>query len=225
MTTIFSVPTSYANFVQHLLRIDAQYWEVRDSLDDQEKSRSGCPSSRYYSASSNYYGNSNQNNNGTYNQNYSKQDYRKKPSNHRKFIKKEKAKGAITIEDKLESESEHYANESDHDMYRDSDTEVNEIPEVIEDEKELKAAFRRFYLGATNEIRELIRHLSPQEKEERMRKGLCLYCGKPGHVIANCTQIQQKERGRAIREPEDEDIWSYNDDPLNWKTVQQEEQC
>ena len=110
-------------------------------------------------------------------------------------------------------------------MYRDSDTKVNEIPEVIEDEKELKAAFRQFYLGATNEIRELIRRLSPQEKEERMRKGLCLYCGKPGHVIANCTQIRQKERGRAIREPEDEDIWSYNDDPLNWKTVQQEEQC
>ena len=110
-------------------------------------------------------------------------------------------------------------------MYRDSDTEVNEIPEVIEDEKELKAAFRQFYLGATNEIRELIRHLSPQEKEERMQKGLCLYCGKPGHVIANCTQIQQKERGRAIREPEDEDIWSYNDDPLNWNMVQQEEQC
>ena len=27
-------PTSYANFIQHLLRIDAQYWKVRDSLDD-----------------------------------------------------------------------------------------------------------------------------------------------------------------------------------------------
>ena len=79
-------------------------------------------------------------------------------------MKKEKAKGAITIED--ESESEHYADESDHDIYRDSNNEVNEIPEVIEDEKELKAAFRQFYLGATNEDRELIHRLSPQEKEE-----------------------------------------------------------
>ena len=137
-------------------------------MDDREKSRSGRTSTRYYSASSNCYGNLNQNNSGQYNRNYNKQDYRKKPSNHRKFVKKEKAKGAITIEDELESESEHYADESDHDMYRDSDTEVNEISEVIEDEKKLKAAFRQFYLGATNEIRELIRRLSPQEKEQRM---------------------------------------------------------
>jgi hypothetical protein len=58
-----------------------------------------------------------------------------------------------------------------------------------------------------------------------MRKGLCLYCGKPGHVIANCMQIRQKERGRAIRGQDEDEIWSYKDDPLNWEAIQQEEQC
>jgi hypothetical protein len=58
-----------------------------------------------------------------------------------------------------------------------------------------------------------------------MRKGLCLYCRKLGHVIVNCTQIRQKERGRAIREQDEDKIWSYEDDPLNWEAIQQEEQC
>jgi hypothetical protein len=58
-----------------------------------------------------------------------------------------------------------------------------------------------------------------------MRKGLCLYCGKPGHVITNCTLIRQKERGRSIKSQDDEEIWTYEDEPLNWKTVHQEEQC
>jgi hypothetical protein len=64
-----------------------------------------------------------------------------------------------------------------------------------------------------------MRRLSPQEKEERMRKGLCLYCGKPGHVIANCTLIRQKERRRSIKSQEDEKIWSYQDEPLNWEAI------
>ena len=58
-----------------------------------------------------------------------------------------------------------------------------------------------------------------------MRKGLCLYCGKPGHVIANCMLIAQKEHGRAVKSHEEEDIWSYNKGPLNWKVIQHEEQC
>ena len=124
-----------------------------------------------------------------------------------------------------ESETENYADESDHESYGNSDHESDEVPQPIDDDKELRTAFRRFYLAANTDIREIIRCLSPQEKEEWMRKGLCLYCGKPGHVIANCTQIRQKERGRAIRETQDEDIWGYNDDPLNWEPVQQEEQC
>jgi hypothetical protein len=97
-------------------------------------------------------------------------------------------KGAATLD--THSDSDHEADKSDHNLNIDSDTEAETIPHPIDDKKKLRAEFRRFYLGANNDIKELIRCLSPQEKEERMWKGLCLYCGKPGHVIANCTQIQ-----------------------------------
>ena len=136
-------PTSYADFVQHLLRIDARYWEVRDSLDDRERLRSGRMSSRYYSAASNYYGSSNSNTGGTYNRNYNRPDYKKKQPNHRKFVKKEKAKGA-TIDDDTELETENYADESDHESYGNSDHESDEVPQPIDDDKELRTAFRRF---------------------------------------------------------------------------------
>jgi hypothetical protein len=132
-------------------------------------------------------------------------------------------KGAATLD--TNSDSDHEADKSDHNLNIESDTDTEIISHPIEDEKELGAEFRQFYLGANNDIKELIRRLSPQEKEERMQKGLCLYCGEPGHVIANCMQIQQKERGRAIREPDEDEIWSYEDDPLNWEAIQQEEQC
>ena len=57
-----------------------------------------------------------------------------------------------------------------------------------------------------------------------MHKGLYLYCGKPGHVVANCMLICQKEHGRSIKSQEDDEIWSYNDEPLKWKMIQQKEQ-
>jgi hypothetical protein len=101
---------------------------------------------------------------------------------------------------------------------------IEEIPQPINDADEIKTQFRKLYVGSKDEIKELMWRLSPQEKEERMCKGLCLYCGKPGHIIANCTLIQQKECGRSIKSQEDEKIWSYQDEPLNWEVIQQKEQ-
>ena len=94
------------------------------------------------------------------------------------------------------------------------DFEQDMIPQPIEDTNDLKTQFRRLYVRSKDDIKEIIRRLSPQEKEERMHKELCLYCSKPGHVIANCTLIHQKEHGRSIKSQEDEEIWSYNDKPL-----------
>ena len=179
--------------------------------------------SRYYSAPSSFYGGSNSNSGGSNSYN-SKQNYKKKSSNYRKFNKKEKAKGATIVEDS-DSGTDSDNEDSDEDPYTDIEHDHNDIPQPIEDFDDLKTQFRRLYIKSKDDIKELIRRLSPQEKEERMRKGLCLYCGKPGHVIANCTLIRQKERGRAIKSQEDDDIWNYDDDPLNWNEIQPKEQC
>ena len=217
-------PKGYSEFVQLLLRIDARYWEMKDSLEDRERSRSSRTNSRFYSSQS-YYGNPAYNFGSQKNtNNYSKQDYRKKNNQNRKFNKKERAKGATTFGEESDIDSGYEYDDSEPDPYTEIDFEEDDIPKPIDDLDEMKTQFRRLYVSSKDEIKELIRRLSPQEKEERMRKGLCLYCGKPGHVIANCTLIRQKERGRSIKSQEDDNIWSYNDEPLNWEAIQQKEQ-
>ena len=138
--------------------------------------------------------------------------------------KKERAKGATTFGEESDIDSGYEYDDSEPDPYTEIDFEEDDILKPIDDLDEMKTQFRRLYVSSKDEIKELIRRLSPQEKEERMRKGLCLYCGKPGHVIANCTLIRQKERGRSIKSQEDDNIWSYNDEPLNWEAIQQKEQ-
>ena len=210
-------PKEYTEFVNLLLSIDARYWEIRDSLEDRDRSRG---TSRYYSG---YYGANNSGNNA--NTNYYRSNFKKKSMNNRKFQKKEKAKGINTSDDELDEEFEDDIDDDDQDPYMEIDFYHDENPQPIDDSDELRTQFRRLYTGANDDIKEAIRRLSPQEKEERMRKGLCLYCGKPGHRIANCTMIQQKEKGRAIRSQEEHEIWSQDDGPLNWKAIQHEEQC
>ncbi|KAI4895362.1 hypothetical protein NFI96_000963 [Prochilodus magdalenae] len=34
--------------------------------------------------------------------------------------------------------------------------------------------------------------LSPSERQRRMRRGLCLYCGNPGHILRNCSLRPQR---------------------------------
>jgi len=29
-------------------------------------------------------------------------------------------------------------------------------------------------------------HLSPEERQRRVRRGLCFYCGEAGHLVATC---------------------------------------
>jgi hypothetical protein len=134
-------------------------------------------------------------------------------------------KGAFINEEDIEYENNSDDEESETDPYMDIDFEEDEIPQPIDNQEELKSQFHRLYVGAKEDIKELIHRLCPQEKEEQMRKGLCLYCGKPGHIIANCTLIQQKERGRVLRSQEEQEIWSQDDSPLNWKAIQSKEQC
>ena len=212
-------PKEYPEFVNLLINIDARYWEIRDSLEDRDRNRSG--GSRYYNSQAGYYGASSNANQGFY-----KQNYRRKNTNSKKFNRREKAKGVSTSEDDSEEDSDTEDDESDDDdPYMDIDFIQEEAPQPIDDLNEVRTQFRRLYVGAKDDIKEILRRLSPQEKEERMRKGLCLYCGKPGHIIANCPLIQQKEKGRVLRSQEEQDIWSQDDGPLNWKAIQPEEQC
>jgi hypothetical protein len=118
-------------------------------LDDREYLRSGQSSSQYYSASSNYY-NSNASSEGQYNWN----NPRKKYLNNYKFVKKKKVKGAATLN--TNSESDYKADKSDHNLDINSDTDNETIPHSIDNKKELRAEFRRFYLGTNNDIKELI---------------------------------------------------------------------
>ena len=37
-------------------------------------------------------------------------------------------------------------------------------------------------------------HLSPEERERRMRSGACLYCGLSGHLRSGCPSLSGKER-------------------------------
>jgi hypothetical protein len=210
-------PKEYTEFVNLLLNIDARYWEIRDSLEDRDRTRG---TSRYYN---NYYG-ANANNNNA-NTNYYRSNFKKRPMNNRKFQKREKAKGMNTADDELEEEFDEELEDNDQDPYMEIDFYHDDTPQPIDDPDELKTQFRRLYAGSNDDIKEVIRRLSLQEKEEHMRKGLCLYCGKPGHRIVNCTMIQQKEKGRAIRSQEEQEIWSQDDGPLNWKAIQPEEQC
>jgi hypothetical protein len=92
-------------------------------------------SSNYY----NYY-NSNTSSEGQYNQNNPKPDYKKKYPNNHKFVKKEKAKGAATLD--TDSESDYEADKSDYNLDIESDTDAETIPHPIDDEIELRAKFR-----------------------------------------------------------------------------------
>jgi hypothetical protein len=99
-------PKGYTDFVQLLLRIDARYWEMKDSLEDRERSRSSKANSQFYSSQS-YYSNPSYNLGLQRNTNYSKQDYRKKNNQNRKLFKKEKAKGATTYDRDSDIDSEY----------------------------------------------------------------------------------------------------------------------
>lgn len=40
--------------------------------------------------------------------------------------------------------------------------------------------------------------LSPKEKKRRLDLGLCMYCGQPGHVTANCPSAKKPQNGHSI---------------------------
>jgi hypothetical protein len=84
-------PKGYTDFVQLLLRIDACYWEMKDSLEDRERSWSSKANSRFYSLQS-YYGNPSYNFGSQRNTNYSKQDYRKRITRIESSLRKRKLK-------------------------------------------------------------------------------------------------------------------------------------
>ena len=91
-------PPGYADFINCLLQIDARYWEVRDSLDDRDRYRSGSNSSRYYSTRTGFSGGSDSNTGGNNNNSF-RQGYRNKNIPKKKEVKKEQAKGAGTLYD------------------------------------------------------------------------------------------------------------------------------
>jgi len=39
-----------------------------------------------------------------------------------------------------------------------------------------------------------IRHLAPAEKQRRRQEHLCLYCGKPNHIVSNCPEKSRTPR-------------------------------
>jgi hypothetical protein len=77
---------------------------------------------------------------GQYNRNHPRPDYKKKYPNNRKFVKKEKVKGAATLD--TDSDSDHEADKSDHNLDIESDTNAETIPHPIDDKKELRAKFK-----------------------------------------------------------------------------------
>ena len=49
--------------------------------------------------------------------------------------------------------------------------------------------------------------LTPQEREDRIKNDLCLYCGKPGHKVADCrASARNKQQLAAVAVPSDDSI-------------------
>jgi hypothetical protein len=135
-------------------------------MEERERSQSSRTNSSYYSMQSRYYGGSNSNSSGKLNYNRPQYGNNKKNNNIQKFFKKKKAKGAA-IDKNEEKENSNLENEeSKFDPY--SVIDYQDVPQPINNEDELKTQFRRLYVNARDDIREFIRRLSPQEKEERM---------------------------------------------------------
>ena len=210
-------PAAYSLFVSLLLRLDARYWEVRDTLDARNRS-SGYSRWNQYGSSS--YG-------GSYNTSYRPWNNRRRsPSTRKKPYKKEKAK-RMHDEEWEENQSEGYEGEDEDDednpyqFYTAEEGDL-EAPQPIENASEAKEQFRRLYTSSSPDIKEALKRISPQEKEERMQKGLCLYCGKPGHRIATCNLLADKEKGRSIKVDDDEaELWDYDEEPLKVDKIRQ----
>jgi hypothetical protein len=69
-----------------------------------------------------------------------------------------------------ENEEEENSDSEDEESEFDPYSEINyqDVPQPINDEDELKTQFRHLCVNARDDIREFIRRLSPQEKEDRM---------------------------------------------------------
>lgn len=64
--------------------------------------------------------------------------------------------------------------------------------------------------------------LSQMQRQKRMKKGLCLYCGKPGHQVNQCSNRRQLNamyqmgdlewdtKGENMRDPMETSFWEEN---------------